>query len=453
MITALGFMLFNIISYFLAYRRGPFWGLFAYLNIYFNVPNDRINWWVTYLPFDRWSLLTTFVLITSLLLHRDKLSQHKFGNTRWVFIFLALSAIITYTSAIDFINAKAFLFKLVSYALFVYILIKSINHASQLRLILITIVAMCANVSLNAYLYGKRINARLEGVGSADANGANLFALLLAGIIPIIFVFIKEGKTYERVIAILSLPLVLNAFVLCNSRGSTVALAGGIFVAVMLVADNKIRRGVIALGIIVAPVFLHLADDEFISRFTTLFEFSSALEDSTQARNLSSGRTEIWDYGMQMASDHPFGVGPNGFKKLARFYMPKEVLTFLPGAQHGQRAAHNTYLQVIVEQGILGIIIWLALCFHTSWFLYRAFKLISSLKERKPFLRLSIFALNVSFFTSLIGALVTSRIYYEFFWWQVAFAAIVYSIVRQMQENETEDTDADAVEPERKVYT
>ena len=452
MITALGFMLFNIVSYFLAYRNGPFWGLFAYMNIYFNVPNDRINWWASYLPFDRWSLLTTFVLITSLVLHRDKLSQHKFGNARWVFIFLALSAIITYTSAIDPNNAKAFLSKLISYAIFVYILIKSIKHASQLRLILIAIVAMSANVSLNAYLYGKRINARLEGVGSADANGANLFALLLAGIIPIIFVFIKEGKTYERIIAILSLPLVLNAFVLCNSRGSTVALAGGIFVAVMLVADNKIRRGVIALGIIVAPVFLHLTDDEFISRFTTLFEVSSALEDSTQARNLSSGRTEIWDYGMQMANDHPLGVGPNGFKKLARFYMPKEVLTFLPGAEHGQRAAHNTYLQVIVEQGILGIIVWLALCLHTSWFLYKSFKLVSTLKERKPFLRLSIFALNVAFFTNLIGALVTSRIYYEFFWWQIAFAAIVYSLSQQMIEDEAKESEALSSQPPQNNY-
>jgi len=307
-------------------------------------------------------------------------------------------------------------------------MIRSIKSEEQLRLFFLSIVLLAGHLGMEAYLHGKRINDRLEMIGAGDAFNSNELSLLLAAIIPLVFVFIKNGKRFERIIALGSLPFILNAFILCNSRGSALAFVGGVIISVIFVADKQIKKGMVILLIAITPIFLYLTDDAYIERFSTLLGFSSAMEDEAAAQTLSSGRTEIWLYGFEMAKDHPFGVGPNGFKKLARFYMPKEVLTFKNGSSQGVRSAHNTYLQIIVEQGILGIVIWCLMCLHTCLVLFKAFKMVSKLQHPKPFWKDSIFGLNIAFYSVLIGGFVNSRVYYEFFWWQLAIAAIVYSL-------------------------
>ena len=443
MLTAAAFVLFNLICYLLALVRGPYWGLFAYMNIYFNAPDVRINYWAAYLPFDRWSLITSAVLVTSLFLHKSKLSDHKFENTRWGFLFLLLSLLITYTIAYDKDRSFQFLYLLFTYCLIVYIMLRSITNQKQLRWYLITLVIFTANTSLNAYLYGERINERLEGFGSIDANGSNEFALLLAAIIPLVFLFLKDGNRYERIIAFLSLPFILNAFILCNSRGAVVALAGGLIIAIMTVADKKARRGMIILIVAITPVFLYLTDTEFLQRLSTLVGFEAAMEDESQAVELSSGRTEIWTYGFDMVADYPLGAGPNAFRYLARFYMPTEVLTFREGSVHGTRSAHSTYLQILVEQGAIGLVIWIVMCVHTSILLIRSFKLIASMQTPIPFLKNAILGMSVAFFSILLGGLLNSRLYYEFFWWQLVLTAIVYSLAKK----------AVAEEKDRKIGT
>lgn len=439
MITAIGFMLVNLLSYILAYVRGPFWGLLAYTNIYFNSPQEGLNWWASYLPFDRWSLLTSFVLITSLFVHKKQLASHKYENSKWIFPFFFISAFVAFTNAVDSNDASRFLYIIFTYCLIIFVMLKSITSQQQLRLYFLATLVLAANLSVDAYLYGKRINARLEMVGTADAYGSNEFSLLLAAIIPFVFIFLKNGRKHEKLIALLSMPFILNAFVLCNSRGSTVAFAGGIVCAGIFSANSKIRKGMIGVILVSAPIFLYLTDDEFISRFTTLINASSAMEDESEANELSSGRTDIWKYGIEMAADNPLGVGPNGFKKLARFYMPESMLTFRPGAENGVRSAHNTYLQILVEQGIAGLIVWILLCGHTCIILRRSFKTINRLKSPDPFWVESIFGLNVAFYSIIIGGMVNSRVYFEYFWWLLAVSAIIYSQINKIAEKETSE--------------
>lgn len=432
MLTALIFSAFNCWSYLLAFTRGPFWGLLAYMNIYFNVPNERINWWASVLPFDRWSLLTSLVLVLSLFANKDKLSNHKFESAKWMFLFFILSFIIALTIALDKDDAYQYLYLLFTFCLIVYILIKSIKTEEQFRSFLFYIVLFVAYLSFDAYINGERVNNRLEGSGSADANQSNEFALLLAAIIPILVTFLFHGTKNEKILSLLSTPFVINAFILCNSRGAAVALIGSVIYAIFLVADKKMRRGMVILIIAALPAVLFLADEAYIARFSSLMGIGTAMEDAEEARELSSGRTEIWEYGMKMANDHPFGAGPNSFKKIARFYMPEDVLTFHPGVTYGVRSAHNTYLQIIVEQGILGLTIWLIMCLHTCYILYKSFKLLAPLNQKYKFWKTMAFSLNISFFSILLGGLINSRIYYEFFWWQLAIAVIIYSFSKNM---------------------
>lgn len=444
MLTAIGFMLINCACYFLSLRRGPIWGLIAYVNIYFNPPNPLINWWASYLPFSRWSLLTSAVLILSVFIHWKNTSDHKLASAKWAFAFCLLSLLVTMMFAVDESNAYKSQYLLFSYCLIIFIIVKTIAEEKQLRWFLLASVVLSAHQSLNAYLYGQRVHARLEGIGSSDAFGSNEFALLLAGVFPFLVVFLRNGGVYERLICFISLPFILNAFILCNSRGATVAFVLALFISALIVGDKKVRRGILIMTLMTAPIFYYLADDAYKERFSTLLGAKEAYQTEEEFDRLSSGRIAIWNYGLEMAADHPFGIGPDGFSEMAHVYMPRELLKFEPGDEHGRRAAHSTYLQVLVEQGVIGLGLWLLMCLSICLTLKKYFKLISQVKNISPFWRDTVFALTVSFLTTLAGGLVTSRVYYEYFWWQIALVVVVISMVKKIVEQDSSPDQAQA---------
>ncbi len=439
MTHALVFMFLNGFSYVLALMRGPFWALLAYVNVYFNAPRPYINPWAKYLPFHNWSMLTAVILVISLVLHRKELSHHKLRTFNWAVLFFVLSLIISLSLAADRSNALKHTYSLFTYLVIFYCIVRSITNAKQYRFFCLAIIILAGNLGVNSLLYGKRINARLENVGPVDAFGSNEWALLLASIVPLTLPFLVKGGKYERIICILFLPFLINAFILCNSRGAFVAVVGAVLVCLVIFPDWRIQKIVLLSSIVVVPAFIHLTDEYFITRLSTLLSTEQAMQDQAHARNLSSGRTEIWAYGLQMAKDHPLGAGPNAFKKLARFYMPDEVLTYHPGAKYGVRSAHNSYLEVLVEQGYLGFAIWLLMCSHTLFLLFVSFRKLKKMNLHDSFWSYSLFALGVSFVAILLGSLFNSRIYYEFFWWQMALAVVATSFARNMVDGDKED--------------
>ena len=85
-----------------------------------------------------------------------------------------------YTGVVLQIEGSRYAEKLLTFSITMIIIIKSISEEKHYRIFILAIIFFAANLSLKAYLYGERINARLEGIGPADANGSNLFALLSA---------------------------------------------------------------------------------------------------------------------------------------------------------------------------------------------------------------------------------------------------------------------------------
>jgi putative inorganic carbon (hco3(-)) transporter len=432
MLTAILFILIILFGWVMALARGPFWGLLAYIAIYFNAPNPSINWWAGYLPFDRWSLLSTVVLILSMIIHWKKTSDRSLGSARWTIVFFVLSLLITLTLAINRENANQFLYALFTYCLIVFIIVKTITDEKQLRALLMVTVIMAGNLSVNAWLYGKRVNDRLEGIGSADAFGANEFGLLLASIIPFLAVLLINGRKHERIVCLMATPFILNAFILCNSRGAAVAFVMATGLSALVFGDRRIRRGLVGMTLLSIPVFIWLMDDAYVDRLSSLLGGRQAgvYESEEDLNELSSGRVDIWNYGMKMAADHPLGAGPDGFRDLAHLYMPPEILVEKGDSGYGRRAAHNTYLQVIVEQGILGLAVFISMCISVCLALRRSFKAVQKFDPLSPFWRNIIFATAVSFLTSLAGGLVTNRVYYEFFWWQIALVVVTASLAQ-----------------------
>jgi putative inorganic carbon (hco3(-)) transporter len=435
MIRASLFVITVLFLYFLSFRRGPIYALIAYAVVYFIPPAPNIFWWAEYIPFSRWSLLSSVILILSFFFHRDKIIVRKFRSAHWLFLFTFFS-VLTVVMVSNTVSEPSYSQKLVTYCITVWFIIKIITTEEKLRIFFLSIITLSGVLSILAYLEGERVNARLEGIGSNDSFEANEFALLLTGILPLMLPFIFKGKKHEKIISILLLPFILNAFILCNSRGAAISLFAGLIYATFVVANKLIRKKIIIATICTLPLFLYLMDPEYIERLSTLWTTEKSLEGEHTLNQLSSGRTEIWQYGIQMVNDYPMGAGPNSFKHLARFYMPDEVLTFKPDAPYGVRAAHNTYLQILVEQGYPGFIIWIMLCLHTLLILRRGVNKLKSPAKSDSFIGFTIFGITVSFVCTLVGGLTMSRIYYEFFWWQVALAIVVFSIITESEGKE-----------------
>lgn len=443
------------LGYFLALTRGPFYGLLSYALVYFIPAQVSINWWVVNLPFRRWSLLSSFILIVSFLLHRDKLIKRKFLSVIWLFLFLILTLVITLTIAVDQDVAFQYFHKLLTYSITIFFITRAIVSREQFRAFLLAIVVLTGTLGWKAFTSGKRINARLENVGTGDTFGSNEFGLLLGSVIPFVIPFLIRGKWYEKLICALVLPFLLNAMILTNSRGAFLAFGVSIAYTFIFIMDAKIRKMALVAMFFAIPAFLYLTDAQFVERFSDLWhgatqKSSTYTEEDVSMGQLSSGRLEIWKYGLLMARDHPLGAGPNGFKELAHLYMPDEMLNYKKGSKYGKgiRAAHNSYLQVLVEQGSIGLLIWLALCFHTLYLLKKGTNEMIKAEKSNSFMGLTFIAFNISFMCILVGGMFGNRVFYEFFWWQVALSTVLFSLLHENQDEINYNKNCNQIEHE-----
>ena len=426
------------ISYALSIFKGPIYGFIAYIFIYFNPPFPEYNWWAMYVPTLNWSFITAGIWVLSAIIHHDQLSSHKFGTVYWVFIFTILSKIIAETVGVDLLAAREECYKLFVYCIAIILIIKTLAKKDQLRSIILIVVVMTVFLVITTYTQGKFIHGRLENVGPSDAFEANELGILLASILPFTLPYILKGKKYEKVICILMIPLILNVFAFTLSRSALVSLIGSFLVVALLSRNIKVLKSIIVVAIVGAPLLLYLADPSWFERVSSLWKTDTSSEQGVNV--LSSGRWETWIESYRMLQDYPFGAGPGGYRALSRFYISD--LTYHPEAEYGVRAAHNSYLLVLVEQGFLGFGIFLIICFSIISKLLKSASRIKQLGMAGSFDDLQITGIHISFFCTLVGGFFNSRLYYEFFWWQVALAIVAASFAMNMQNTEGDKVDS-----------
>lgn len=432
MIRAAIYILAIAAGYVLAFGKGPFFALLSYVLVYFIPALPSVHWWAELLPFTRWSVLSAAVLILTAVMHRGQLSRRPVKALRWAILFVILNTAVVVFAAADHPDIFEYSYRLVIYAVLGWLIIKVVDTPEQLRSLNLFFIIMAALLSVQAYLEGKRVHGRLENIGASDMIGSNEFGLLLAGIMPLLIPFLLKGKKAEKIICVLAVPLLINGFILCNSRGAALALVVGMVYTFMMIADKHLRVRLLAITALAVPAFFYLTDAEFLTRISSLLGANQETASEVSLNELSTGRIEIWKYGWAMVQDFPFGAGPNSFKHLAQYYLPTDILTFHEDGGYGVRSPHNTYLQVLVEQGVAGLFVWIVMCVHTLLLLRKSAKTLSAAGMSKDFMGLMVFAYNISFVSALAGGMVGARVYYEFFWWQIALTVVLYHHVQDM---------------------
>jgi O-antigen ligase len=191
------------------------------------------------------------------------------------------------------------------------------------------------------------IEFRMHGSGmrrfSTGAADPNAVAMTLALAIPMAwYLGISYRQPVLRWICRLYLPLGLLGLALTGSRGGLVAAMVGLLIVPLTMTSLSPGKLAISIAMLAlsGAVAVAYVPDTIVQRFATT---RSSVEDLSLG-----GRFEIWKAGMHAFAYRPLaGYGSGAFKRAASPWL---------GGQ--QRVAHNSFISILVEQGIIGFLLY-----------------------------------------------------------------------------------------------
>lgn len=281
---------------------------------------------------------------------------------RWVFAFLFLLAVSVIWSIEPQLSFQA-VRRLVTLAVFYMLVIRLIDTQMKFR-ILVTVMAVGCSVAacfaVISYVQGTAVFDTQTGVtieGSLRASGmsldSNFFAATILTVLPFCLLLLPvERIAGLRVAFVIAAILVVLGTIYSFSRGGALTLG----IILLAVFGNWLRQlkgrslGFALGGGILALVILLLAAPA--SYFNRVESLGTPMEGDESIR----GRWLYVQYGREAVMEHPVGVGAGAFPvafRQSRFNSLYSYYNVEAGEQQG-RSAHNMYLEVAVESGILG---------------------------------------------------------------------------------------------------
>jgi O-antigen ligase len=335
-----------------AITRHPYFGLYAYLGAFYLHPPSR--WWAASLPDLRWSYLAAFTTLIAMWIHRKPQSTRpswlETTPARIMILFCIWFWISTLWALDKEVHIPAAVM-LSKYLLIYYMVYTLLDSTSKIERFLFVHVAGCAYlgwVALSAFSGG-----RLDGVGGPGIDDSSTLGMQMGtGAIAAGMLMLRYNGWRWLCIASAG-ALCLNTLVLTSSRGAFLGvLAGGVVVAVLRPADHARQFRIYAvLGVVALSA---LATGAFWDRMMTI---TTATSTNVEEVDISSqSRIEMFKAQLKMSRAYPLGTGHRGSEVLSKDYLATE---FLYAGR--SRSSHNAEMTVLVEQGIPGFVLMIAL--------------------------------------------------------------------------------------------
>jgi O-antigen ligase len=183
---------------------------------------------------------------------------------------------------------------------------------------------------------------------------ANDLGLMMALSIPVSYYLLIQEKSRMVWVYRLQIILAVTTILLTASRGATLACLVALAIVPLthtrLTARKKIAL-LLTLSFLVCGVLLLVP----ASSWERLSTVPHEMEHGT-----FTGRTVIWKAGWQIFREHPFlGIGSNAFRLIVSRVLEEPIR--LDDQDSPAPPAHNTFLSVLVEQGVIGFAIFCAM--------------------------------------------------------------------------------------------
>ena len=398
-------ILFFVFAAYVVYRSfksGPINLLCLLVFIYFTYPEMYI-WGIKEY---RVVFFLNIVLLLCVLYTQGKLNifGDKYSIVIICFVFsVFISALFAKVNTNIAMNYAGLFFKLLIF----WVLLKNIlNDITKIELfywVCLASLTFLAGWGVQQYVLG---NIRLENFGGGQISGSNQLASALIWGVPIAYFNMLHSDGKKRKFAATSCLLILFAGIVCTeSRQAFMAIlfyAGYVFV-------NSKRKVVLTVTVfLVLLCSLSLVPEGYFDRMETIQNY----EDDTSAM----GRIDIWKVAIRMWNDNPIiGVGGRNFFPMAARYTSHV------------RVTHNTYFQILSEEGLLGIVFF---CGLMALALFDLGKIIRKYKppsvNEKCYCYASI--ARLSLMGTLICCFFQNKAEHEFLYWPVAITAALAAI-------------------------
>lgn len=313
---------------------------------------------------------------------------------------------------------------LMSYAsllAFFFVTLTVVDSLHRLRWTLMMAIGSVAYASLHVIREWQKYGGMAEGYRpgwlTGDPNYYSASALLC---VPLAYYMLQTKlSSWERWFCIGTLLATILGLTLAASRGGFV----GMMVAILIMAlRSRHRLRTLALaGVALLPLMV-VAPSSPLTRL--LNPDASDLISAQHRKNLARA-------GLDMFWSHPLtGVGPGNFKEaLARSGESAELYV-----------AHNTYVSVMAEMGLPGILLFTGVIVATFISLERARRL--SLANDLGFVAATAEALEVGLVGFLVAAYFISAETHRFFWLMVVMSMVLPPLVKRRQSSATSSQDA-----------
>lgn len=195
-------------------------------------------------------------------------------------------------------------------------------------------------------------SGRLEFLQSYDANEMAAFLVVS---LPFAFWKMITSKGIMKYLSLFICILIVIVVVRTQSRG---AFLGMFILAVVISGQMKLYTGrfpfkaVLSILIVSIGIFFYFGGTDYLNRISTIINYKEDYNISTE-----EGRFAVWKKGLQLFADSPvLGVGVN---------MYSSAFGESNRGEGKWSAAHNSFLQVAVELGLFGFLIYMYLIIST----------------------------------------------------------------------------------------
>jgi O-antigen ligase len=276
---------------------------------------------------------------------RSEALQHIFGEGIKLSSTLSLYPFLTYEKLLLYLSYAAFFLTVSNY-------IKSSRRIKRFFWIVFTIAIVESLIGLLQYIAsGTKVPA------SGTYINPNHFAGLLVAVIPVFLGYIlylgsNKGSVLSRwtdklkihlstrLILLFATSLTAISMILAQSRGAIFSFAVSILSFYILISRNR-KSG--SLKIFLAAFFV------LVIVYSIWIGLDPVIEKFSEATKEVPNRTSIWKDSLNLITDFPlFGSGLGNFNLAYTLYKKEAAGPYV--YDH----AHNDYIELIVETGILG---------------------------------------------------------------------------------------------------
>lgn len=361
----------------------PWWGLLLYTAIFMIRPGEL---WPILAPL-RLEMIVGCLTLVGLAFQQyrreGRLVFDRTWQSRFLLLFIAaavLSTPMSYWRSAS-VEGVMILFKILAFYIMV---VQLVDTRLRFRIFFWTFLGLTIYGVASALwadtMFAQGIH-RIQGVTSA-AGSPNRIGANIAATFPIlVLLLLYKPLGPWRLLLIASTGLLLYVLPVTGSRAG---LLGFMIALLWLWWTSRRRIASAVVGMIALAILFATLPEEYQQRYATLT--SSRIDAS------SRGRIDTWVDGLNMVVDRPLlGVGINSFR-----------------AAHDIRDgwaldAHNMYLQILAEVGLIGALPFLAFLFQLLVLNRRAARML----EKEPAWRFERLILQ-GLFAGLLAFLVTA---------------------------------------------